>query len=488
MLSWACPSTIQQPRPWLSIIGLQLQARRGVETCPGAVFKAHRVVPVLEQTTSSGWKSTGEMDETTSPSSSPTTTTNSRRRMRAAAPAAEKQQEDDHNYYYYWRPQATTAAAIEDAEPYMYKPYPSLNDLPDNVDTTNHRWDEDNNDDNNTTEHPNNEERRHHHVMLERSSPSFSSERRRPSSLYSSAARTPGNDFPLNVSRRTRSTCSTDEQHGTASSVPSTNERPAYTTTFPSGSTAQEEEQFYQQRIRTTSFDRLPMDIAVPRGAAGPEEEVHEEDPLFANLYHLDRKPSASSFSPSKKKAAPEKSPTSTMIEVSPGTHVRLRGAAETWEAVQADFYTPCQCLVCGSSSSSMLAMRQKLVVPIPRVVPPSFASRTPRTCCVPSANPSVQWRLRMISKQQRASVWALPWSPWRKCKRTWPRMPCRCLRPRHHCPCRFQRHPPHSREVVWCRSGCYVHYAGNQVLPLARYSMKDNIHERIHQMILSIK
>jgi len=285
-------------------------------------------------------------DEMTNPSSSLTTTTNiSKRRMRAAAPAAEKSQEEDH--YYYWRPRATTAAAIEDAEPYMYKPYPSLNDLPDNVDTTNHRWCDENNDNdkNNTPDHPN--ERRHHHgVMLEKT-PSFSSEMR-PSSLHSSAAAvrnmnpTPGNDFPLNVSRRTRSTCSTcDEQHGTSTSVPSsTNERPA--------NTEQEEEQFYQQRIRTTSFDRLPLDIAVPHHRApGPQ---HEDDDPLANLYLDDRKPSAS---PSKKKMAPENIPTTTtMIEVSPGTHVRLRGAAETWEAVQADFYTPCQCLVCGSSQA----------------------------------------------------------------------------------------------------------------------------------------
>lgn len=35
----------------------------------------------------------------------------------------------------------------------------------------------------------------------------------------------------------------------------------------------------------------------------------------------------------------------SRMIEVTPGVRMRLRGAQETWQAVQDDFYMPCSCL-----------------------------------------------------------------------------------------------------------------------------------------------
>ena len=38
-----------------------------------------------------------------------------------------------------------------------------------------------------------------------------------------------------------------------------------------------------------------------------------------------------------------------TMIEVSPGEHLRLRGADETWRAIHHDFFVPCSCVLCGS-------------------------------------------------------------------------------------------------------------------------------------------
>jgi hypothetical protein len=41
---------------------------------------------------------------------------------------------------------------------------------------------------------------------------------------------------------------------------------------------------------------------------------------------------------------------TVSMIEVSPGHEVKLRGAAETWHAIQHDFYVPCVCLECDAS------------------------------------------------------------------------------------------------------------------------------------------
>jgi hypothetical protein len=35
------------------------------------------------------------------------------------------------------------------------------------------------------------------------------------------------------------------------------------------------------------------------------------------------------------------------MIEVAPGEFMRLRGAHETWKAIQNDFYVPCACFCC---------------------------------------------------------------------------------------------------------------------------------------------
>ena len=35
------------------------------------------------------------------------------------------------------------------------------------------------------------------------------------------------------------------------------------------------------------------------------------------------------------------------MIEVAPGEFMRLRGARETWKAIQDDFYLPCACICC---------------------------------------------------------------------------------------------------------------------------------------------
>lgn len=35
------------------------------------------------------------------------------------------------------------------------------------------------------------------------------------------------------------------------------------------------------------------------------------------------------------------------MIEIAPGEYMRLRGAQETWKAIQDDFYIPCSCICC---------------------------------------------------------------------------------------------------------------------------------------------
>jgi hypothetical protein len=37
-------------------------------------------------------------------------------------------------------------------------------------------------------------------------------------------------------------------------------------------------------------------------------------------------------------------------IEISPGVHVRLRGADETWKAIENDFYMPAECICCEST------------------------------------------------------------------------------------------------------------------------------------------
>jgi hypothetical protein len=42
----------------------------------------------------------------------------------------------------------------------------------------------------------------------------------------------------------------------------------------------------------------------------------------------------------------------SKMIEICPGSLVRLRGADETYEAVRNDFYIPCQCMICSCSDN----------------------------------------------------------------------------------------------------------------------------------------
>jgi hypothetical protein len=60
-----------------------------------------------------------------------------------------------------------------------------------------------------------------------------------------------------------------------------------------------------------------------------------------------DRKLSSMSM-PEVSKMPPQSSqPT---IEISPGVHVRLRGADETWRAIANDFYMPAECICCEST------------------------------------------------------------------------------------------------------------------------------------------
>jgi hypothetical protein len=46
----------------------------------------------------------------------------------------------------------------------------------------------------------------------------------------------------------------------------------------------------------------------------------------------------------------PPPSPPRTTIEISPGVHVPLRGADETWKAIANDFYMPAECICCEST------------------------------------------------------------------------------------------------------------------------------------------
>jgi hypothetical protein len=46
----------------------------------------------------------------------------------------------------------------------------------------------------------------------------------------------------------------------------------------------------------------------------------------------------------------PPSSSTPPTIEISPGVHVRLRGAAETWKAIENDYYMPAECICCEST------------------------------------------------------------------------------------------------------------------------------------------
>jgi hypothetical protein len=63
-------------------------------------------------------------------------------------------------------------------------------------------------------------------------------------------------------------------------------------------------------------------------------------------------------------------------IEVSPGEHLRLRGADETWRAIQVDFYMPCECMCC---SLTIFCIQDAACVLCPecRVVSPMVGAST---------------------------------------------------------------------------------------------------------------
>jgi hypothetical protein len=46
----------------------------------------------------------------------------------------------------------------------------------------------------------------------------------------------------------------------------------------------------------------------------------------------------------------PPPAPSLTTIEIFPGVYVRLRGADETWKAIENDYYMPAECICCEST------------------------------------------------------------------------------------------------------------------------------------------
>jgi hypothetical protein len=67
--------------------------------------------------------------------------------------------------------------------------------------------------------------------------------------------------------------------------------------------------------------------------------------------YSSDReRPSCSMPELSQMPPLPPTSSQQPTIEISPGVHVRLRGASETWKAIENDFYMPAECICCEST------------------------------------------------------------------------------------------------------------------------------------------
>jgi hypothetical protein len=67
--------------------------------------------------------------------------------------------------------------------------------------------------------------------------------------------------------------------------------------------------------------------------------------------FSSDRKiPSMPEYSRSQMPPPPPPRPSQSSIEISPGVQVRLRGADETWRAIEYDYYMPAECICCEST------------------------------------------------------------------------------------------------------------------------------------------
>jgi hypothetical protein len=96
-----------------------------------------------------------------------------------------------------------------------------------------------------------------------------------------------------------------------------------------------------------TAEDALACELYVYKP---PVREMHYEDRNTSAHYDEDRKPSARPTVTAVRGPPKDKTDMKmSVIQVAPGLSARLRGAAETWEAIQRDFYRPCMCLACNT-------------------------------------------------------------------------------------------------------------------------------------------
>ena len=84
-----------------------------------------------------------------------------------------------------------------------------------------------------------------------------------------------------------------------------------------------------------SSFKTPPPSSPPPEGGTRPGDQFcSSHDAVSAKIAAFDGKGGMGAA------AAPQ-------IEIAPGLSTRLRGAKETWEAVENDFYMPCSCFCC---------------------------------------------------------------------------------------------------------------------------------------------
>jgi hypothetical protein len=120
----------------------------------------------------------------------------------------------------------------------------------------------------------------------------------------------------------------------------------------PSGQLGQTES---HTTMRNSGFGE-PLSHHVRQASGVPSIVASDASNLEASMdYWMGNKSSQSSSSDQERPSMPELSqmqPASLKptIEISPGVHVRLRGAGETWKAIENDFNMPAECICCEST------------------------------------------------------------------------------------------------------------------------------------------
>jgi hypothetical protein len=122
----------------------------------------------------------------------------------------------------------------------------------------------------------------------------------------------------------------------------------------------QREDRSYPSTMRNPGFggplsqhhDRLASEVPSVV-ASGASSAVASVDGWIGNTSghssSSDRKISSMSEVSQMPRSPPPPSSLPT-IEISPGVHVRLRGADETWKAIANDYYMPAECICCEST------------------------------------------------------------------------------------------------------------------------------------------